>query len=94
MKNLLLEIAKITTRDEINAVVDAVKAQQAIVRSLVAAEKKAILSVGMNVIMDGNKGVKKGIITKMKIKRVIVRVKNAQGEAVLWDCPLSMLEVA
>ena len=92
--NIFTEIAKITTNEEINAVIDAVKAQATIVRSIEAAKKKAVLAVGDTVTFTGRRNKKmEGIITKMKIKNAIVKCKNNQGEAVLWDCPLTMLEV-
>ena len=92
--NIFTEIAKITTSEEINAVIDAVKAQATIVRSIEAAKKKAVLAVGDTVTFTGRRNKKmEGIITKMKIKNAIVRCRNNNGEAVLWDCPFTMLEV-
>ena len=91
--NIIRGIADITTNAEIDAVIDAINAQSRIVRSIEAAKKKAVLSVGDTVIIKGkkNNGLE-GVISKMKIKRAIVRCKNAQGETVLWDCPFSILE--
>ena len=92
--NIFTEIAKITTSEEINAVIDAVKAQATIVRSIEAAKKKAVLTVGDTVTFTGKRNKKmEGIITKMKIKNAIVNCKNDNGETVLWNCPFSMLEV-
>ena len=92
--NIFTEIANITTNKEINAVIDAIKAQATIVRSIEAAKKKAVLSVGDTVTFTGKRNKKmKGVITKMKIKKAIVRCKNNQGASVLWDCPFTMLKV-
>ena len=91
--NIFTEIANITTNKELDAVIDAINTQSKIVRSIEAAKKKAVLSVGDTVTINGKKNVGNiGVISKMKIKRAIVRCKNAQGETVLWDCPFSILE--
>ena len=91
--NILTAITEITTNAEIDAVIDAINTQSRIVRSIEAAKKKAVLSVGDTVTINGKKNVGNiGVISKMKIKRAIVRCKNAQGETVLWDCPFSILE--
>ena len=91
--NILTAITEITTNAEIDAVIDAINTQSKIVRSIEAAKKKAVLSVGDTVTINGKKNVGNiGVISKMKIKRAIVRCKNAQGETVLWDCPFSILE--
>ena len=91
--NIITGIADITTNAEIDAVIDAINTQSRIVRSIEAAKKKAVLSVGDTVTINGKKNVGNiGVISKMKIKRAIVRCKNAQGETVLWDCPFSILE--
>ena len=92
--NIFTEIANITTFKELNPVIEAVKAQATIVRSIEAAKAKVDLSVGDTVMFIGRRNKKmEGIITKMKIKNAIVKCKNNQGEAVLWDCPFTMLEV-
>ena len=91
--NILTAITEITTNAEIDAVIDAINAQSRIVRSIEAAKKKAVLSVGDTVTINGKKNVGNiGVISRMKVKRAIVRCKNAQGETVLWDCPFSILE--
>ena len=89
--NIFTEIAKITTSKEINAVIDAINAQNSIVRSIEAAKKKAVLAVGDTVTFTGRRNKKmEGVITKMKRSRAIVKVREPNGER-LWDCPFSML---
>ena len=94
--NIIRGIADITTNAEIDAVIDAINAQSRIVRSIEAAKKKAVLSVGDTVTINGKRTKGNvgniGVISRMKVKRAIVRCKNAQGETVLWDCPFSILE--
>ena len=93
---IITGIEYITTTAEIDAVIDAINKQAKIVRSAEAAKKKAVLSVGDTVTINGKRTKGNvgniGVISKMKIKRAIVRCKNAQGETVLWDCPFSILE--
>ena len=92
--NIFTEIANITTNKELNVVIEAVKAQATIVRSIEAAKAKVGLAVGDTVTFTGKRNKKmKGVITKMKIKKAIVKCKNDQGAAVLWDCPFTMLEI-
>ena len=93
MKNLLKEIAKINNSVDLNVVIEAIKLQRKTINNAKIAKAKAAFSVGDSVIVNGSKTKGDvGIITKMKIKRAIVRCKNTQGENVLWDCPLSILE--
>ena len=91
--NIFTEIANITTGKELDAVIDAINAQSKIIRSIEAAKKKAVLSVGDKVTINGKKNKNtEGVISRMKVKRAIVRCKNDQGATVLWDCPFSILE--
>ena len=93
---IITGIEYIRTTAEIDAVIDAINIQSKIVRSIEAAKKRAVLSVGDKVIINGKRTKGNvgniGVISRMKIKRAIVRCKNAQGETVLWDCPFSILE--
>ena len=94
--NIIMQIKRINTTEEIDAVIDAINKQAKIVRSAEAAKKKAVLSVGDKVTINGKRTKGNvgniGVISRMKVKRAIVRCKNAQGETVLWDCPFSILE--
>lgn len=90
---IITGIEYITTTAEIDAVIDAINKQAKIVRSAEAAKKKAVLSVGDRVTINGKKNKNtEGVISRMKVKRAIVRCKNDQGATVLWDCPFSILE--
>jgi len=93
---IITGIEYITTTAEIDAVIDAINKQAKIVRSAEAAKKKAVLSVGDKVTINGKRTKGNvgniGVISRMKVKRAIVRCKNDQGETVLWDCPFSILE--
>ena len=94
MKNLINQILKVDNKADLALIIDAVKVARAAINRDRIAEAKAYFDVGDTVRFNGKAGVKKGVISKMKIKRAIVRCKNDQGETVLWDCPFTILEVA
>ncbi len=84
----------VNTTEELDKVLHAVNVTATRIREIEAAKKKATLTVGDTVTFTGRRNKKmEGIITKMKIKNAIVKCKNDQGAAVLWDCPFTMLEV-
>ena len=83
----------VNTTEELDKVLHAVNVTATRIREIEAAKKKAVLAVGDTVTFTGKRNKKmEGIITKMKIKNALVKCKNDQGAAVLWDCPFSMLE--
>jgi len=84
----------VNTTEELDKVLHAVNVTATRIREIEAAKKKAVLAVGDTVTFTGKRNKKmEGIITKMKIKNALVKCKNDQGAAVLWNCPFSMLEV-
>ena len=84
----------VNTTEELDKVIHAVNVTATRIKEIEAAKKKATLAVGDTVTFTGKRNKKmEGVITKMKIKNAIVKCKNDQGEAVLWDCPFTMLEV-
>jgi len=84
----------VNTTEELEKVIHAVNVTATRIKEIEAAKKKAVLTVGDTVTFTGKRNKKmEGIITKMKIKNALVKCKNDQGAAVLWNCPFSMLEV-
>ena len=84
----------VNTPEELDKVIHAVNVTATRIKEIEAAKKKAVLAVGDTVTFTGKRNKKmEGIITKMKIKNALVKCKNDQGAAVLWNCPFSMLEV-
>ena len=84
----------VNTTEELDKVIHAVNVTATRIKEIEAAKKKAVLAVGDTVTFTGKRNKKmEGIITKMKIKNALVKCKNDQGAAVLWNCPFSMLEV-
>ena len=94
MKNLLKEILSIDNKADLDLVVDAVKMARAHINNDIIAEAKAFFSVGDAVLFKGKAGVKKGVISKMKIKRALVDIDDPFGRTTTWDVPLTMLEAA
>ena len=92
-ENLIEGILSLETHDELDDIIGAVKSARKAIDAKEVALKRHLFRVGQTVnIVEKNKTTQ-GIISKMKIKRAIVTAKNVQGEDVLWDCPLTMLEV-
>ena len=90
MKNLLKQISKIDNSEDLNVVIDAIKAQRKIINNVKIARARNIFKAGDNVKVNGSKTKGQiGMITKMKIKRAIVEIEGRS-----WDCPLSILEAA
>lgn len=88
MKNLLKQISKIDNSEDLNVVIDAIKAQRKIINNVKIARARNIFKAGDNVKVNGSKTKGQiGMITKMKIKRAIVEIEGRS-----WDCPLSILE--
>ena len=54
-----------------------------------AMDVKSSISVGSNVIVNSRSGSEKGIVTKIKRTKAVVEIDGR-----LWNCPLSLLEVA
>ena len=83
----------VNTTEELDKVIHAVNVTATRIREIEAAKKKAVLTVGDTVTFTGRRNKKmKGIITRMKIKNAIVKVREPNGDR-LWDCPFTMLEV-
>jgi len=92
-ENLIEGILSLETREDIDDILGAINSARKAIDAKEVAIKRHLFRVGQTVnIMEKTKTTQ-GIISKMKIKRAIVRAKNVQGETILWDCPLTMLEV-
>tara|TARA_B100001113_G_C21105548_1_gene620726 strand:+ start:1217 stop:1489 length:273 start_codon:yes stop_codon:yes gene_type:complete len=90
MKNLLKQISKIDNSEDLNVVIDAIKAQRKIINNVKVARARNKFKAGDMVKVNGKKtNGDVGMIIKMKIKRAIVEIDGTS-----WDCPLSILEVA
>ena len=68
MKKVIKEISQIDNMADLNAVIQAVKDQQSILRNRLARQAKASFAVGDNVSFNGRRGRMSGEILKIKIK--------------------------
>lgn len=89
MKKVIKEISQIDNMADLNAVIQAVKDQQSILRNRLARQAKASFAVGDNVSFNGRRGRMSGEILKIKIKKAIISIDGQR-----WDVPLTILEAA
>ena len=90
MKNLLKQISKIDNTEDLNVVIDAIKAQRKFLNNEKVLMARMNFKNGDTVLVTSKKITETGTIVKMKIKRAIVEIDGKR-----WDCPLSILsEVA
>ena len=90
MKNIINQIKKIDNSEDLNVVIEAIKAQRKIINNVKNARARNIFKAGDTVLVTSKKLTETGMIVKMKIKRAIVEIDGKR-----WDCPLSILsEVA
>ena len=88
-KSIINAINNISSTDEMNEVIQLIKIKQKQLRSMKAIDIKGSISVGSNVIVNSRSGSEKGIVTKIKRTKAVVEIDGR-----LWNCPLSLLEVA
>lgn len=88
-KSIINAINNISSTDEMNEVIQLIKIKQKQLRSMKAMNVKSSISVGSNVIVNSRSGSEKGIVTKIKRTKAVVEIDGK-----LWNCPLSLLEVA
>ena len=88
-KSIINAINNISSTDEMNEVIELIKIKQKQLRSMKAMNIKSSISVGSNVIVNSRSGSEKGIVTKIKRTKAVVEIDGR-----LWNCPLSLLEVA
>ena len=88
-KSIINAINNISSTDEMNEVIQLIKIKQKQLRSMKAMNVKSSISVGSNVIVNSRSGSEKGIVTKIKRTNAVVEIDGK-----LWNCPLSLLEVA
>ena len=89
MKKLINEINKISDMADLNEVIRAVKAQQKAIKAKEIASKKAVFTVGQNVIIKSRGDVMKGVIKKINRTKAIVLIDDRP-----YDVPLVIMEAA
>jgi len=89
-KSILNAINSINSTDEMNEVIELIKIKQKQLRAFKAQSIKSKLSIGAKVTFEDNSGVMtKGVVTKINRTKAVVKV-----DGLLWNCPITMLEVA
>ena len=88
-KSIINAINNISSTDEMNEVIQLIKIKQKQLRSMKAMDIKSSISVGSNVIVNSRSGSEQGVVTKIKRTTAVVEIDGR-----LWNCPLSLLEVA
>jgi hypothetical protein len=88
-KSTLNAINALNTEKEIREAVDLLKLKFNQLKAIKAQGVKSSLFVGVQVKLNSKKGVEFGEVTKINRTKAVVRIDGK-----LWNCPLSMLEVA
>ena len=88
-KSTLNAINALNTEKEIREAVDLLKLKYKQLRAIKAQGVKSSLFVGVQVKLNSKNGVEFGEVTKINRTKAVVRIDGK-----LWNCPLSMLEVA
>lgn len=88
-KSISNAIKGISSLEEMNEVIELIKIKQKQLRLMTAHEVKNSISVGSKVIVNSRSGSESGVVTKIKRTKAVVEIDGR-----LWNCPLSMLEVA
>ena len=82
-------IDSISSLEEMSEVIELINIKQKQLRAIKAQGVKSSLFVGVQVKLNSKKGVEFGEVTKINRTKAVVRIDGK-----LWNCPLSMLEVA
>ena len=88
-KSIINAINNISSHEEMNEVIQLIKIKQKQLRSMKAMDIKNSISVGSKVIVNSRSGSEHGVVTKIKRTKAVVEIDGR-----LWNCPLSLLEVA
>lgn len=88
-KSISNAIKGISSLEEMNEVIQLIKIKQKQLRLMTAHEVKNSISVGSKVIVNSRSGSESGVVTQIKRTKAVVEIDGR-----LWNCPLSLLEVA
>ena len=88
-KSIIKAINEISSMDEMNEVIGLIKIKQKQLRAMNNLNVKSSISVGVNVVVNSRSGSENGIVKKINRTKAIVEINGK-----LWNCPLSLLEVA
>ena len=89
MKKAINAINQIDNMDDLNTVIDVIRAKQKSLRASIVAAKKAVFSTGQTVNISSKKGRLNGTIVKLNRTKAVVEIDGRQ-----YNCPISIMEVA
>lgn len=89
MKKAINAINQIDNMDDLNIVIDVIRAKQKSLRASIVAAKKAVFSTGQTVNISSKKGRLTGTIVKLNRTKAVVEIDGRQ-----YNCPISIMEVA
>ena len=89
MKKAINAINQIDNMDDLNTVIDVIRAKQKSLRASIVAAKKAVFSTGQTVNISSKKGRLTGTIVKLNRTKAVVEIDGRQ-----YNCPISIMEVA
>ena len=89
MKKAINAINQIDNMEDLNTVIDVIRAKQKSLRASIVAAKKAAIVVGQTVNITSRKGSLTGTIVKLNRTKAIVKIDGRE-----FNCPISIMEVA
>jgi len=89
MKQAIKLINQIDQMEDLNVIIEVVRAKQKSLRASLIAAKKAAFVVGQTVNITSRKGSLTGTIVKINRTKAVVEIDGRQ-----FNCPISIMEVA
>ena len=89
MKKAINAINQIDNMDDLNTVIDVIRAKQKSLRASIVAAKKAVFCTGQTVNISSRNGRLTGTIVKLNRTKAIVKIDGRE-----FNCPISIMEVA
>jgi len=89
MKQAIKLINQIDRMEDLNVIIEVVRAKQKSLRASLIAAKKAAFVVGQPVNITSRKGNLTGVIVKLNRTKAVVEINGEK-----FNCPISIMEVA
>ena len=89
MKKAISLINQIDQMEDLNVIIEVVRAKQKSLRASLVAAKKAEFTTGQTVNITSRKGILTGTIIKLNRTKAVVEIDGRE-----YNCPISIMEVA
>ena len=89
MNKTIKMVNQIDNMEDLNVIIDVIRAKQKSLRASLVAAKKAVFSTGQTVNITSKKGNLTGTIVKLNRTKAVVEIDGRQ-----YNCPISIMEVA